>query len=250
MSIDSLKEAVKEVISEQKKSKKPLAIILAGHNGSGKTTMWYKKKLADMLQIPLINADRMMTSILPPDEPLPSWAKKIRDENQSWMKVAQKGVESFVVLAMANRVAFAMETVFSHWKKVDKSKIESKIDLIYQMQDAGYFVLLMFVGLSNRFLSQARVQSRFKGGGHNVNQKKLNARFPRTQKAIRIAAKVSDASILLDNSLSEEEAFTVCRVQINGAEIYDQRRSKRTIPTPVLEWLDVVCPIQSNKEIN
>lgn len=51
--------AVGQIVSFQKESGKPLAIILAGHNGSGKSTMWYDH-LAPQLQLPLINADRMM----------------------------------------------------------------------------------------------------------------------------------------------------------------------------------------------
>ncbi len=46
---------------------KPLAIILASHNGSGKSTFWYTK-LADVLKIPFINADRLTLSILPEPE--------------------------------------------------------------------------------------------------------------------------------------------------------------------------------------
>lgn len=37
----TLAQAVDHVLKAQKKSKKPLAIVLAGHNGSGKSTMWY-----------------------------------------------------------------------------------------------------------------------------------------------------------------------------------------------------------------
>jgi len=40
----------------------------------------------------------------------------MRDENTSWMEVAQKGVEAFIVRAMGHKVPFAMETVFSHWR--------------------------------------------------------------------------------------------------------------------------------------
>lgn len=58
-----LHSAVDAVIDQQKASKQPLAIVLAGHNGSGKSTMWYDH-LADRLKVPLINADRMMLSIL------------------------------------------------------------------------------------------------------------------------------------------------------------------------------------------
>jgi predicted ABC-type ATPase len=43
---------------------KPIVFILAGHNGSGKSTL-RNDRLAPVLQRPLINADRLITSILP-----------------------------------------------------------------------------------------------------------------------------------------------------------------------------------------
>jgi predicted ABC-type ATPase len=115
----TLTSAVEAIQTAQKRSKKPLAVILAGHNGSGKSTLWYKH-LVNQFQIPLINADRMMMSILPEvtkSQPLSQWASSLRDKDPSWMKMAQKGVEAFVAQAMVYKVPFAMETVFSHWKK-------------------------------------------------------------------------------------------------------------------------------------
>ena len=44
--------------------KKPIAFVLSGHNGSGKSTLW-KERLAPVLERPLINADRLISSILP-----------------------------------------------------------------------------------------------------------------------------------------------------------------------------------------
>ncbi len=242
--MNTLPEAVEVVLAAQKKSHKPLAVILAGHNGSGKSTMWYEKGLADKFQIPLINADRMMLSILP--EGLgTSWASKIRDSDQSWMRVAQKGVEAFVAQAMAQKVPFAMETVFSHWKKLPGGKIESKIDLVRQMQKAGYFVLLFFVGLSSVQLSIGRVLTRVATGGHDVDNEKLRTRFPRTQEAIKQALDVADAAILADNSGEERDAFTVCRVQVGGRQVYDCRNVPGKSSQVVLQWLDVVSPHQA-----
>ena len=144
--LPALQSAVEQVLEFQRRSGKPLAVIVAGHNGSGKSTMW-AEQLVETLRIPLVNADRMMLSILP--EPgangHPAWARALRDENASWMKVAQKGVEAFVAQAMGAKVPFAMETVFSHWRALPGGKFESKIDLIRQMQAAGYFVVLVFV---------------------------------------------------------------------------------------------------------
>lgn len=80
------------------------------------------------------------------------------------------------------------------------------------MQDAGYFVLLCFVGLTNLELSVARVATRVASGGHAVATDKLETRFSRTQNAIKHAASVADATILVDNSFGEERVFSVCRI--------------------------------------
>lgn len=237
-----LTRAVDQVVGAQKDSGKPLGIILAGHNGSGKSTMW-RDHLSPRLQIPLVNADRMMMSVLPdvPLARLPDWARSLRDDNIDWMKVAQKGVEAFVAQAMIRQVPFAMETVFSDWHEREDGTVRSKIELIKQMQKAGYFVLLCFVGLSNAALSAGRVITRMAEGGHAVLFDRLAARFPRTQKAISIAREVADAAILVDNSLEPKRAFSICRIQLRSELVYDVRREGRVDPA-ILEWLDIVSP--------
>ncbi len=240
-----LPDAVSDVLKAQDASGKPLAIVLAGHNGSGKSTLWYKR-LASTIQIPLVNADRMMMSILPevaPGKKLPEWASDLRDNDASWMTVAQKGVEAFVAQAMARTVPFAMETVFSHWREHPDGTIESKIDLIRQMQAAGYFVVLIFVGLSSVQLSIARVSTRVQQGGHSVAADALARRFPRTQRAIREAASVSDAALLLDNSQTQEQAFTVCHVRLGIQQLFDVRDTDEEVPQAILSWLNIVSPL-------
>jgi len=237
-------QAIKQALA---KKKKPLALILAGHNGSGKSTLWYCH-LADQLQIPLINADRMMLSILPEVDKanaLPAWAIQIRDQHESWMLIAQKGVEAFVAQAVEKKVPFAMETVFSHLKlDVNGRVVESKIDKIHQLQKQGYFVLLLFVGLTSKDLSIARVRTRVSSMGHNVAEEKLIHRFPRTQRALTLALEEADATVLVDNSRKVEEAFTLCRAQIKGKILFDLRnRKNEAVPPEIKAWLDVVCPV-------
>ena len=236
-----IQDALEKIIAAQQQQKRPLAVILAGHNGSGKSTMWYTQ-LADTLQMPLINADRMMLSILP-ETPLPEWAVHIRDTHEDWMKVAQKGVEAFVAQAMEKQVPFAMETVFSHWADLGNGKFESKIDKIHQLQGQGYFVLLLFVGLTNFSLSIARVQKRVADKGHDVPIEKLIKRFSRTQQAIRHAAEIADASIFVDNSRAKNLAFTLCRVQMGKNISFDLRgKGASPIPPEIETWMSVVCP--------
>ena len=203
--------------------------------------MW-SDRLAGSLKIPLINADRMMLSILPEPKPpartIPDWAAELRDKNETWMEVAQQGVQGFVAIAMVKKVAFATETVFSHWVEHPDGKIESKIDAIRDLQKSGYFVVLLFVGLTSAILSIGRVMTRKAGGGHDVDYEKLINRFPRTQKAIGQASIVADATIMMDNSRDEKNAFTVCRVQLKEKVLFDLRTSDKLTPVEIRPWLD------------
>jgi predicted ABC-type ATPase len=223
---------------------KPFAIVLAGHNGSGKSTFWYKH-VADEMQIPLMNADRLMLSILPEPEAdghLRPWAKKLRDTNLAWMGAAQQGVQGFIGAAMTHQVPFAFETVFSHWKALPDGTFESKTDIILDLQHAGYFVLLIFVGLTSAELSIGRVLTRVHNGGHSVDEKKLRERYPRTQQAIRHAMSVADAAILLDNSRTERLAFTPVHIRRRTTVEFDIRDMLPNTPRVITAWLDVVAP--------
>lgn len=91
-------------------TKKPLPIVLAGHNGSGKSTLWYTK-LADELRIPLINADRLMLSLLPeragkPPDLVP-WARELRDSDERWQRLSQAAVGSVVQTVIGEKLPFA-----------------------------------------------------------------------------------------------------------------------------------------------
>jgi predicted ABC-type ATPase len=242
--VNVLPTAVSAVLNAQRSSGRPLAIIVAGHNGAGKSTMWYNH-LAPALEVPLINADRMMLSILPELNSkgrLPSWAQTLRDTDEAWMAVARESVDAFVVNAMRSGVPFAYETVFSHWKARADGSVESKIDRIHELQTAGYYVLLVFVGLTNVNLSIGRVLTRHSKGGHTVDQRRLVDRFPRTQKAISAALPLADASILVDNSADESKAFTVARVQEGGSLLFDVRTGQSP-PKRIAEWLAKVAPL-------
>ena len=205
--------------------------------------MW-RDHLSDRLQIPLVNADRMMLSILPEVSDLielPQWAVELRDSHPSWPEIARLGVEAFVAQALGKQVPFATETVFSHWNTLPDGTIESKIDKIRELQHQGYFVLLLFVGLANVELSIARVSTRVASGGHNVDDAKLRSRFPRTQHAIAKAKSIADAAILVDNSLGENEAFSVCRIQLGEETLFDVRDGTHVAPA-ILAWLDMIAP--------
>ena len=228
---------------------KPTAIVLAGHNGSGKSTLWYDR-LADDLQMPLVNADRLTLSLLPiadEDQKLKPWAARLRDEDERWQRLSQEGVQLFMGLIMDQGMSFAFETVFSHFKKHTDGTIRSKTDTIVALQKHGYFVILLFVGLANPELSILRVATRRSQGGHDVLEAKLRSRFPRTQQAIQMASAVADMTLMFDNSRSEKKAFSLVRAQRNKAVLYDCRDEQFKQDAELVEvaglWLSKVAPI-------
>lgn len=226
-----------------KKEDRPVAFVLAGHNGSGKSTLWHDR-LAPITQMPLINADRLIMSILP-EGPLPPWASALRDGDARWQKLAQDGVAAFQGLVTDRKMAFAVETVFSHWKVRSDGTVESKIDSITSLQARGYFVVLVFVGLASVDASILRVAARKAKGGHDVPRIKLIERFPRTQKAVGAAAPLADMTLMFDNSLDPKRAFSLARVQQGHRVLYDCR-DPACAATPAVRavgraWLDKVC---------
>ncbi len=228
---------------------RPPAFILAGHNGSGKSTLWHDR-LAHRLQIPLVNADRLTASILPPPDPatgrIAPWAQRLRDDDERWQRLSQEGVQAFTGLVMNKRMPFAFETVFSHWRPRADGTMESKADTVLQLQAAGYFVVLLFVGLATVEISMLRVQTRRTQGGHGVPEASLRSRFPRTQQAIAKAAPLADMTLMFDNSRSVADAFTLVRAQQGETVLFDCR--SRTEPalaelnTIAGLWLPKVAP--------
>jgi predicted ABC-type ATPase len=228
---------------------KPTAIVLAGHNGSGKSTLWYDR-LADGLQIPLVNADRLTLSLLPnPDINLKlrAWAAQLRDQDERWQKLSQEGVQLFMGLIMDQGMSFAFETVFSHLEKQADGTVRSKTDTIVTLQKHGYFVILLFVGLASPELSILRVATRRSQGGHDVPETKLRSRFPRTQQAIKMASTVADITLMFDNSRSVKDAFSLVRAQKKQIVLYDCRDSQFKQDTELVEvaglWLSKVAPL-------
>jgi predicted ABC-type ATPase len=227
---------------------KPTAIVLAGYNGSGKSTLW-DERLADSLQFPLVNADRLTLSLFSKSEnqKLKPWAARQRDEDDRWQKLSQEGVQLFMGLIMDKGMSFAFETVFSHLKKRPDGTLESKTDTIITLQKQGYFVILLFVGLVSAELSILRVATRKSQGGHDVPEQKLRSRFPRTQQAIKMASTVADMTLMFDNSRGIEEAFSLVRVQKKADVLYDCRDAKfiqdKDLVTTADLWLSKVAPL-------
>ncbi|MDP1823459.1 MAG: zeta toxin family protein [Archangium sp.] len=224
-----------------------MAYVVGGHNGSGKSTLW-RDRLAPHLHVPLINADRLTLSILPDASAkgrLVPWAQRLRDEDERWQRVSQEAVRAFTSIVMAEKMAFAFETVFSEWRRQPDGTVASKLELIKNLQVAGYAVVLLFVGLASVELSIARVMTRVAQGGHSVRLDKLKTRFPRTQQAIGEAARVADVTLMFDNSGPPSEGFTLARFCTPKRVAYDIRGDKSasaSVAGLARSWLSIVAP--------
>jgi predicted ABC-type ATPase len=160
---------------------KPVFYLLAGPNGAGKSTLY--KALLAAKQIPadaeFVNADlheaAHLQHIADPQqrsEAARLWADSRRDE------------------LLAAGQSFVSETVFSH---------ESKLALIAQAQEKGFFVLLLVVCIDHPDRLLSRVSQRVGEGGHDVPSERILARYPRTLANLQKAVRLADAALLHDS---------------------------------------------------
>jgi predicted ABC-type ATPase len=129
-----------------------------------------------------VNADLLARAIAPEDPAGASYAaaQAADAERRELVKMGE---------------SFCMETVFS-------DPAGDKLAFLRETMEAGYRVVLLFIGLASPELSQARVISRVALGGHNVPDEKLFSRFPRTRANLAQAARFVDETHLYDSPTS------------------------------------------------
>lgn len=183
----------------------PIMHIIAGVNGSGKTT-FYREFLAQFTPgADFVNADEIARA---------RWPGHEAAHNMSAAELANaRRLELFDA-----RLTFVTETVFSH---------PSKLELIEKAMDHGFSVILYHIGVSTEALARARVATRVETGGHDVPPDKVAARYRRCQQLIPVAAQLANRTFVYDNSGGpSQRSHTHILTMVNG-EI-----SKIVAPTP------------------
>jgi predicted ABC-type ATPase len=148
-------------------------VAVAGPNGAGKTT-FYGAHLAPV-GLRFVNADEL--------------ARELGLAPYDAAEVASKVREALV----AQRESFVFETVFS-------DPVGDKLAFLQRARDAGYTVVLCFIGLASADLSDERVAMRVLQGGHDVPTEKVVARFRRSLENLRRAIRELPHVIVYDNS--------------------------------------------------
>ncbi|MDE0611244.1 MAG: zeta toxin family protein, partial [Gammaproteobacteria bacterium] len=181
-------------------AEKPVLIIICGINGAGKTTFYYAqvKPLLDKSEhkYPFVNADEMEKAKFPNEVGKHSleMAKLAAEIRGQYLKAGQ---------------SFVTETVFSH---------ESKIQLVEDVQKAGFDVILNHIHVSPAELAYKRVRDRVGSGGHDVPKEKIFSRYARTVSNIQKASMVADRIYVWDNSRQSVHSAVVYRFVMSMAE--------------------------------
>lgn len=90
------------------------------------------------------------------------------------------------------RESFIFETVFS-------DPVGDKLTFLKTAAQAGYTVVLCFIGVSGPETSEQRVAMRVSQGGHDVPPEKLTSRFPRTMANLKRAIRDLPYVLIFDN---------------------------------------------------
>ena len=159
----------------------PRLIILAGPNGSGKTTFATQLMEHQWGQgCRFLNADELA-------ERLGGW------NDVANIAQAQQLIRADLQGAIQARDDIMYETVFSH---------PSKLDLIRQAREAGYFIRLFFVCTESPRINIDRVAERFAKGGHGVPGDKVNSRYHRALMYGAEALRMVQRGYVYDNTKS------------------------------------------------
>lgn len=181
--------------------RQPVLIILAGPNGSGKTTF-----SAQLAAHPWGKSCRMLNA--------DNVAEQLGDWNDAaCVAQAQMMVRAQLKEALAESADIMYETVFSH---------PSKLDIIRQAREKGYFVRLFFICTESPRINIDRVADRFAKGGHIVPGDKVNARYTRALMYGAEALQLVQRGYVYDNSkaaMRATDSFNLLFRTIDGEQV-------------------------------
>lgn len=186
--------------------RRPVMIALAGPNGAGKTTFYYAHLAPAGLRF--VNADVI--------------ARELRLEAYA----AARAAEALRRELLKQRESFVFETVFS-------DPVGDKLAFLREAAQAGYTVVLCFIGTSGPQISEERVAMRVSQGGHDVPTEKLASRFPRIMVNLKAALRPVPHVWVFDN----DDLRTPFRL----VAVFEMGRRVK-LEKPIPKWLRRMIP--------
>jgi predicted ABC-type ATPase len=164
---------------------RPVLIVIAGPNGSGKTslTRFLERQGYDFGDY--INPDDIAKGLTGTYEDRVRCAQVLADERRKD--------------AIAAGRSFSFETVFSH---------PSKLDDLQAARIAGFDVMLFFIGVDSPDINLERVRTRVALGGHNVPEDRIAARYARTMGLLIEMVRRVDRAVIYDNTVQSSDPIT------------------------------------------
>ena len=170
---------------------KPVLIVIAGPNGSGKTTITTKILHHQWMEDAVyINPDQIAKY-------------KFGDWNSAEAVMQSvKYCEALREECLTVRKSLIFETVLS---------ADDKLDYIRRAKDAGFFIRIFFVSTNHPTINAARIAHRVMEGGHDVPISKIISRYFKSILNCRRISRLADRTYIYDNSVDGQEAQLLFR---------------------------------------
>lgn len=192
----------------------PEMIVIAGPNGSGKTSVTQRFLHHEWAEGTLyINPDEVAQN-------------KFGDWNsQEAVSKAANFCAALREECLQNHTSFVFETVMS---------AKDKIDFVCKAKEAGYFIRLFFISTSHPSINAARIANRVMKGGHDVPITKIVSRYYKSLANCRTVAPIVDRLYVYDNSIDDEDARLLFRLA-NG-------EMKKMYVANIPDWAQILLP--------
>ena len=179
---------------------KPKLLIVAGPNGSGKTSITSKILKHEWIEgCEYVNPDNIAKDIFG------DW-----NSPDAVMKAARYATEVRHE-CIANRRSLIFETVLS---------APDKVSFIKQAKEKDYFIRLFFIGTDNPQINAARIAYRVMTGGHDVPISKIISRYYKSIANCSLLVPFVDRLYFYDNSV--EDVFPQILFRANAGKLTKQ----------------------------
>ena len=171
---------------------KPELIIIAGPNGSGKTSITQKFLHHEWAEgTTYINPDQVAKNMFG------DW-----NDSEAVMKAANY-CAALREKCLAEKKSFVFETVFS---------AQDKIDFVIRAKQAGFFIRIFFISTTNPAINASRIAKRVMKGGHDVPISKIISRYNKSIQNCKTVSSIVDRLYVYDNSIDDADARPLFRL--------------------------------------